>query len=273
MSDTKIAVITGATDGMGRVAAPLLARAGYHVVIQGRSETRGAEVVREIDEAGGSASFMACDLASLDDIRRFAGEVGAAHGQIDVLVNNAGIGTGPEGAPREESADGFERRFAINYLAPYLLSRLLLDRLRPGARIVNVASDGQHPIDFSDLMLERDYSGEAAYCRSKVALIMATFDLADELRNADVTANTMHPGSYMNTTMVREMKHAVVDSVDEGAGFILDLAASPERAGVTGRYFNRGVDTRAEEQCYDPEARRRLREATEAILAGQRAHA
>lgn len=269
----KIAVLTGGTDGMGRVVAPRLAKSGYHVVIQGRSEARGEEVVAEIERAGGSARFMACDLASLDDIRRFAGEVKMAHDHIDVLINNAGIGTGPEGAPREESADGLERRFAINYLAPYLLTRLLLDRLKPGARIVNVASDGQHPIDFSDLMLERDYSGEAAYCRSKVAVIMATLDLADDLKDAGVTANTMHPGSYMNTTMVREMKHEVVDSVDEGANFVLELATDPKFDGVTGRYLNRGTDTRAEEQCYDPEARRQLRAATEAILARQGADA
>lgn len=258
--DKKIALITGGTDGMGRVVAPRLAEAGYLVIVQGRSAARGAEVVEEIARAGDEARFIACDLASLADIRRFAGEVSGAVDHIDVLINNAGIGTGPEGAPREESADGFERRFAVNYLAPYTLTRLLLPKLRAGSRIVNVASDGQHPIDFGDLMLERDYSGEAAYCRSKVALIMATIDLADELRGAGITANAMHPGSYMNTTMVREMNHAVVDSVDAGAGFVLTLAASPELAGVGGRYFNRGVDTRAEEQCYDPAARARLRE-------------
>ncbi|MFN8114462.1 MAG: SDR family NAD(P)-dependent oxidoreductase [Solirubrobacterales bacterium] len=263
MTDTRrIAILTGGTDGMGRVVAPRLAKAGFHVVLQGRDPARGKAVVDEIAQAGGSAEFRACDLASLADIRRFAGELNAEFDGIDVLINNAGIGTGPDGAAREESADGFERRFAVNYLAGYLLTRLLLPKLKPGSRVVNVASDGQHRIDFTDLMVERNYTGEAAYCRSKVAEIMFTIDLADELKDAGVTVNAMHPGSYMNTTMVREMKHAVVDSVDAGAGHVLDLATSPTRAGVTGRYFNRGVDARAEEQCYDPAARRQLREAS-----------
>ncbi|MFV0359192.1 SDR family NAD(P)-dependent oxidoreductase, partial [Tropicimonas sp.] len=107
--------------------------------------------------------------------------------------------------------------------------------------------------------LERDYSGYYAYCRSKVAEIMFTFDLAEELAGAGVTANAMHPGAYMNTTMVREMKHEVVDSVDEGANFLLELATDPKFDGDTGRYINRGEDTRAEEQCYDAAARAQLR--------------
>lgn len=259
---SKIAVITGATDGMGRVVASLLAKAGYFVVVHGRSETRGKAVVDEITKAGGKVRFMACNLASLDDVRRFAGDLNAEFDHIDVLINNAGIGTGPDGAPREESADGLELRFAVNYLACFLLTRLVLEKVRVAApaRIVNVASAGQEPLDFSNVQLERDYSGYFAYCRSKVALIMLTLDLAEELKDASVTVNTMHPGAYMNTTMVREMKHEVVDSVDEGANFVLELATHPKFDGVTGRYINRGVDTRAEEQCYDREARRKLRE-------------
>jgi NAD(P)-dependent dehydrogenase (short-subunit alcohol dehydrogenase family) len=260
--ESKIAVITGATDGMGRVVASLLAKAGYFVVVHGRSETRGKVVVDEIIEAGGQGRFAACNLASLTDIRRFAGDLNAEYDHIDVLINNAGIGTGPDGAPREESADGLELRFAVNYLAGFLLTRLVLEKVTVAApaRVVNVASDGQEPLDFCNLQLERDYSGYFAYCRSKVALIMFTLDLAEELKDAGVVVNTMHPGAYMNTTMVREMKHQVVDSVDEGANFVLELATRPKFDGVTGRYINRGVDTRAEEQCYDREARRKLRE-------------
>jgi NAD(P)-dependent dehydrogenase (short-subunit alcohol dehydrogenase family) len=259
---SKIAVITGATDGMGRVVAPLLAKAGYFVVVQGRNETRGKAVVDEITNAGGEVRFMACNLASIDDVKRFAGDLNAEFGHIDVLINNAGVGTGPEGATREVSADGLELRFAVNYLAGFLLTRLVLEKVKAAApaRIVNVASAGQEPLDFSNLQLERDYSGYFAYCRSKVALIMFTLDLAEEVKDAGVMVNTMHPGAYMDTAMVREMKHEVVDSVDEGANFVLDLATHPKFDDVTGRYIDRGVDRRAEEQCYDREARRKLRE-------------
>jgi NAD(P)-dependent dehydrogenase (short-subunit alcohol dehydrogenase family) len=258
----KIAVITGATDGMGRVVAPRLAESGFHVVIHGRSAERGRQVVDKIIGDGGSAEFMACNLASLVDIRRFAAELNSKFERISLLINNAGIGTGPDGAPREVSDDGLERRFAVNYLSGFLLTRLVLDKMKAGApsRIINVASDGQEPIDFSDVQLERHYSGYFAYCRSKVAEIMATLDLAEELKGAGVTANTMHPSSFMDTTMVRDMKHAAVESLDVGAGHLVDLALNAKFNGLTGRYLNRGVDMPANEQCYDPQARRTLRE-------------
>jgi NAD(P)-dependent dehydrogenase (short-subunit alcohol dehydrogenase family) len=266
---TKIAVITGATDGMGRVVAPLLAKAGYFVVVHGRSEKRGKVVVDEILEGGGQGRFVACNLASLEDIRRFVGDLNAEYDHIDVLINNAGIGTGPDGAPREESVDGLELHFAVNYLACFLLTRLVLGKVKTAApaRIINVASAGQEPLDFSNLQLERDYSGYFAYCRSKVALIMFTFDLAEELKDTGVTVNAMHPGAYMNTTMVREMKHGVVDSIDEGANFVLELATSAKFDGVTGRYIDRGVDTRAKGQCYDREVRKKLREISNKLAA------
>ncbi|MCX7889694.1 MAG: SDR family NAD(P)-dependent oxidoreductase [Rhodobacteraceae bacterium] len=258
----RTALITGGTDGMGRVVAPMLAKAGFHVIVHGRNAARGAEVVEGIRAAGGSAEFMPCNLGSLADIRRFAAEVRAGHDRIDLLINNAGIGTGPEGAPRETSQDGLEARFAINYLSGFLLNHLLKDCVRRGGRIINVASDGQHAIDFDDLQVERNYSGEAAYCRSKVAMIMGTLDLAEELRPRGVTVNTMHPNSFMPTTMVRVMGHEAVESLEEGAGHLFDLATNPKFDGVTGRYFNRGVDMPAHPQCYDAGARARLRAAS-----------
>ncbi|MFK0334670.1 SDR family NAD(P)-dependent oxidoreductase [Rhizobium sp. NPDC090275] len=262
MSTKRVAVITGATDGMGRVVAPQLAEAGYHVVVHGRSAERGAEVVDTIKKAGGSAEFMGANLASLADIRRFATELKSRFPKIHLFINNAGIGTGPEDAAREFSDDGLERRFAVNYLSVYLLTRLVQDSVIAAApsRIVNVASDGQQAIDFSNVQLERDYSGEAAYCRSKVAEIMFTLDLSEELKGKGVTVNTMHPSSFMDTTMVRQMKHAVVESIDVGAGHLADLALNPKFDGVTGRYLNRGVDMPANEQCYDLAARKKLRD-------------
>jgi len=230
MSAKKIAVITGATDGMGRVVAPRLAQAGYHVVVHGRHIERGVAVVNHIKGEGGSAEFMPANLASLADIRRFAAQLKDRFSKIHLLINNAGIGTGPQGAPREISDDGFELRFAVNYLSVFLLTRLLLNSIIAAspARIINVASDGQQAIDFENLQLEHNYSGEIAYCRSKVAVIMLTLDLAEELKSKAVSVNSLHPNSFMDTTMVRQMKHEVVESLEIGAGHLLDLALDPK---------------------------------------------
>ena len=257
----KTVVLTGGTDGMGRVAALRLGEAGHHLIVHGRDTRRGNAVVEAIVSRGGSAIFMAADLAFLDDVKRFAARLEAANERIDVLINNAGIGTGREGALRETSADGLERRFAVNYLAPYLLTRLLIAKIRGSApaRIVNVASDGQEPLDFSNLQLVHDYSGYFAYCRSKVAEIMFTLDLADELKDTGVTVNCLHPGSFMDTFMVRQMGHEVVESIDVGADLVVGLALDPRYEGITGRYFNRGVDVEANAQCYDVDTRAKLR--------------
>lgn len=261
----KIAVLTGGTDGMGRGAAPLIAALGFHLVIQGRNAARGQAVVDEITAKGGSAEFMAADFASLADTRRFAAALRAKFPRIDLMINNAGIGTGPQGAPREESRDGIEMILAVNYLAGFLLNRLLIDRF--AGRVVNVASDGQAAIRFDDLMLTRNYTGEEAYCRSKVALIMASLDLACELKPRGVTVNTMHPNSFMNTAMVALTQHGVVESLEEGVARLVALATDPKYDGQTGRYLNRGIDMPAHAQCYDLAARARLR-AVSMQLAG-----
>jgi NAD(P)-dependent dehydrogenase (short-subunit alcohol dehydrogenase family) len=264
VSDQKVIVLTGATDGMGRVAAPRLAKAGYFIFAQGRDETRGKAVIKEIEAAGGEGRFMPCNLASLKDVCRFAAEVAKLAPNISVLINNAGIGTGPDDAPREESADGFERRFAVNYLSHYLLTKLFKDKVTD--RIINVASAGQEPVDFNDVMLTKMYSGYYAYCRSKLAQIMMTIDLAEEMKSRGVTVNAMHPGAYMNTAMVRHMGHEVVDSVDEGAQHMLDLATHPKFAKVTGRYIAQGLDTAARPQAYDASARKQLRDISDKLI-------
>jgi NAD(P)-dependent dehydrogenase (short-subunit alcohol dehydrogenase family) len=265
----KVAVLTGATDGMGRTVAPMLGKAGFHVVAHGRNPARGQAVVDEIKQAGGAAEFMACDLSSLRDIHRFASELNANFSRIDLLINNAGIGTGPHQTLREVSVDGLETRFAINYLSVYALTRLVLDRVIAAApsRIVNVASDGQMAINFNNLQLEQNYSGEEAYCRAKVAEVMFTWDLAEELKEKGVTANTMHPGSYMDTTMVRHLNRPPVESLATGANYLFELATHEKYAGVTGKYFNRGHDGFAHPQTYDRDARAKLR-AISKQLAG-----
>jgi len=253
-------LITGASDGLGRALASELAGAGHHLVVHGRDAGRLAGIARET-----GAVPIRADLASLDEVRGLAAQVA----EIDVLVNNAGVGFGAPGAGRELSRDGYELRLAVNYLAPYLLTRLLLPALhRSGsARIVNVASAGQRPIDLDDLMMRRGYDGVEAYRRSKLALIAHTFDLAGELAGTGVTANCLHPASLMPTTMVRESRYGTIDSLEQGLHATLRLIVDPGLDGVTGQYFNGTQPARALDQAYDPAFRARLRERTEALLS------
>ena len=159
--DGKTALVTGSTDGVGRVVAKTLGARGVRVLVHGRDRERGERVVAEIKAAGGSAEFLAADLSALAEVRRLAGAVQRATGRLDLLINNAGIGSGGAQGVRQTSADGHELRFAVNYLAGFLLTDLLLPLIRQSApaRIVNVSSLGQQAIDFADVMLTRGYSG------------------------------------------------------------------------------------------------------------------
>ena len=255
----KTVLITGSTDGVGRLVARRLGEAGARVLAHGRDAARGAQVVSDIERAGGAAIFLRANLASLVEVRRLAETVKEATNRLDILINNAGIGTA--GGIRQESADGFELRFAVNYLAGFLLTRLLLPLLRASAptRIVNVSSAGQQAIDFADVMLTRGYSGARAYCQSKLAQVMFTFDLAEKLTDTGVTATCLHPATYMETTMVRRAGVTPISTVEQGAEAILNLAISPALAGRTGLYFNGLREARAQSQAYDAEARQRLR--------------
>jgi NAD(P)-dependent dehydrogenase (short-subunit alcohol dehydrogenase family) len=198
----KTALVTGSTDGVGRLVARKLAQAGAHVLVHGRDTERGARVVADIEASGGAATFLAADLSALAEVSRLAGAVQAAVDRLDILINNAGIGTA---GPRQTSVEGLELRFAVNYLAGFLLTSLLLPLIKTSApaRIVNVSSAGQQPIDFGDVMLTRGYSGARAYCQSKLAQIMFTIDLGAELEGTGVTVTCLHPATYMDTSMVR----------------------------------------------------------------------
>jgi NAD(P)-dependent dehydrogenase (short-subunit alcohol dehydrogenase family) len=261
----RTALVTGATDGVGRVVARELAKQGWRVLVHGRDRGRGEALVQEIEKAGGSATFLAADLASLAEVRRLADEVRQQTDRLDLLINNAGIGTAGNAPGRQTSADGHELRFAVNYLAGFLLTHRLLPQLKAaaqekgGARIVNVASAGQQAIDFADVMLTRHYSGVAAYCQSKLAQILFTVDLADELKGSGVIANALHPSTYMNTTMVRQSGTQPMSRVEDGAEAILQLAVSPALEGRSGLYFNVLREARANPQAYDAAARRQLR--------------
>jgi NAD(P)-dependent dehydrogenase (short-subunit alcohol dehydrogenase family) len=259
----KTVLITGSTDGVGRLVARRLSDQDARVLIHGRDRHRGQQVVDLIQTVGrGSAAFLPADFSSLAEVRRLANEVRQICNRLDILINNAGIGSGGSTGKREINQDGYELRFSVNYLAGFLLTRLLLPLLTASkpARIVNVSSLGQHPIDFDDVMLTRGYTGGRAYAQSKLAQIMFTFDLARELDPATVTANCLHPATYMATTMVRQNGATPISSVDKGAEAIVNLAISEELGGHSGEFYNGLRISRANAQAYDVRARERLRE-------------
>jgi len=210
---------------------------------------------------GSQPRTLRADLAELAQVRRMGDEVRELTGRLDVLVSNAGIGSGePDGRERRTSADGYELRFAVNYLAGFLLTVDLLPLLRVSApaRVVNVASLGQHPLDFGDLMITRGYTGTRAYGQSKLAQIMSGFELAGRLPADQVTVNSLHPATYMPTKMVTEEIGYTIDSLSDGVAATSRLAIDPALAGVTGRFFDRTREARANAQAYDPAARAEL---------------
>lgn len=258
-------LITGATDGLGRRVAHELAGRGACVLLHGRNRERAEDAVREISAATGNGDvrYYLADLASLDEVRGLAGEVRAGHDRLDVLVNNAGV-ISPD---RRESRDGIELTFAVNYLSHFLLTRLLLPLLRESApaRIVNVASAGQSPIDFDDVMLKRGYEPMRAYGQSKLAMILDALTLAGELEGTGVSANALHPATLMDTKMVRETFGSAMSSVEEGTEATIYLATSPDLDGVSGRYFDGKREARAHGQAYDERAREDLRRLSEGL--------
>ena len=260
--DGKTVLITGSTDGVGRYVATRLAAAGAKVLVHGRDAARAKMLMEEIKLAGGvEPAFYPADLSSLAETRRLAEAVLADHRRLDVFISNAGIGSQNEGPARQTSKDGHELRFAVNYLAGFLLARLLLPLLRASApsRIVNVASLGQHPIDFDDVMIASGYSGSRAYAQSKLSQIMFTIDLAEELKGSGVTVNSLHPATYMNTTMVRAGGITPISTVEQGGEAILRLVTGDDVANKSGLFFNGMHEAMANPQAYDAAARKRLR--------------
>src|SRR5437763_13264593 len=201
----KTVFITGSTDGVGRYVALELAKQGANLLIHGRDAARARAVVEEISRSGkASAKFYQADLSSLADVGKLADAVSAEHNKLDIFISNAGIGSRNYGPERRVSADGHELRFAVNYLAGFLLVYRLLPIIKAAApsRIVNVASLGQAPVDFDNVMLEREYNGVRAYRQSTLSRIMVPTDIAAELRGTGITVNSLHPATYMYTTMV-----------------------------------------------------------------------
>jgi NAD(P)-dependent dehydrogenase (short-subunit alcohol dehydrogenase family) len=258
----KTVLVTGSTDGVGRYVAAQLAAAGAKVLIHGRDRARAETLADQIRKQGHiEPVFYQADLSSLAGCRQLADAVLAGHKRLDVFISNAGIGSRTSGSERRTSADGHELRFAVNYLSGFLLAHLLLPLLKASvpSRIVNVASLGQHPIDFDDVMLTRGYGGSRAYAQSKLAQIMFTIDLAKELEGSGVTVNALHPATYMNTTMVREGGIAPISTVEQGGEAILHLAVGDDVADKSGLFFNGMRQAQANPQAYDAAARQRLR--------------
>ena len=265
----KTVLVTGGTSGIGRATATGLVAMGARLAITGRDRERAEQAAREIRAAGGGqVDVFVADLSSQTEVRRLADEVLQTYPRIDVLVNNVG----GYWNTRHVTADGLERTFALNHLAPFLLTNLLLDRLKQSApaRVVTVSSGAQAMgrIDFDDLQGERSYSGARAYSQSKLANVLFTYELANRLQASAVTANALHPG-VVRTSFGAEDPGGVqrlfvpfmrpfMKAPAQGAATSIHLASSPDLEQVTGRYFANSKPKRSSKRSYDEAAAARL---------------
>ncbi len=272
----KVVLITGGTSGIGKAAAAALAGMGATVVITGRNEERGKRALQEIREESGNdgVELILADLTVQDEVRRLAEELRERHNQLEVLVNNAGLVL----SERTETPDGIETQLAINHLAPFLLTNLLLDLLKESApsRIVTVSSDAHRwaKIDLDDLQSRKRYRGMQVYGKTKLANIMFTYELAERLEGTGVTANCMHPGG-VNTNfgnnqggpmnLLFRLFKPFMRSPEQGADTLIYLASSPEVEGMTGKYLADRKVKAASDAAYDETTRKRLWEASEEL--------
>ena len=270
--DGRTCLITGGTDGIGKATAIGLARLGATVVVLGKNEAKGAAAVAEITAVSGNdrVAFLACDLASQESVRQAATQFRADHGNLHVLVNNAGIAL----AMPTETVDGIESTFAVNYLSHFLLTHLLLDLLKENApaRIVNVASTlTGTKIVLDDLMLTNGYSATKALSQSKLALALFTKSLTGRLAGTGVTVNTLHPGLVKTgllddlSPMIRRGFHLMSTTPEKGARTPIYLASSPEVEGVSGEFFSRSKRKAVRGQVNDPQVAERLWDASLAL--------
>ncbi|MGH8968513.1 MAG: SDR family oxidoreductase [Actinomycetes bacterium] len=261
-------LITGATGGIGKATALGLARLGARVAITGRDRMRTDAATDEVSAAGGQVDSFVADLSSQAEVRRLADEALERLPRIDVLVNNVG----GYWNTRRITPDGLEHTFAVNHLAPFLLTNLLLDRLRQSApsRIVTVASNAQRlgHIDFDDLQGERSYSGARAYNQSKLANVMFTYEIARRLSAGDVTASAVHPGLVRTSfgaedpsrsqRLLVPFVRAFMASPARGAATSIQLASAAALQGRTGLYLTKGGPQRSSKRSYDETAAARL---------------
>jgi NAD(P)-dependent dehydrogenase (short-subunit alcohol dehydrogenase family) len=255
----KICLVTGATDGIGKVTVLELAKLGATVIGVGRNPAKIDAVLREPGKTAGTLEFMTADLSSLAQVRALADEFKRKYDRLLVLVNNAGALF----SDLRESVDGIEMTFALNHLSYFLLTNLLLDTIIASApaRIINVSSNAHegNTINFDDLEYRRQYSAWGAYGSSKLANILFTYELARRLDEKNVTVNAVHPG-FVNTNFQRaaglNMRGPLTS--EEGADTQLWLSTSPQVEGITGKYFVRRQDTRSSTISYDTAVAKRL---------------
>jgi NAD(P)-dependent dehydrogenase (short-subunit alcohol dehydrogenase family) len=259
----QVILITGATDGLGKATALAVAKLGARVLLHGRDAGRLEATQQEIVIQSGNDKIEThrANFAALAEVRHLATRVQAQHPHLHLLINNAAASTGKPGdSQRPVSADGYELGFAVNYLAPFLLTHLLLPGLRQAApsRIINVSSAGQKPINFDDVMMEKHYEPLDAYRQSKLAQIMFTFDLAEKLRDQQITVNALHPASLMPTKLAHDYFGRSIDTLEDGVNSLLYVATDATLDSITGQYFDHQQQARANEQAYDGQARQRL---------------
>ena len=265
----KTVLVTGASSGIGRATARGLAVLGARLVITGRDRDRVEDAAAEIRAAGGGSvdSFVA-DLSAQSEVRRLAGEILRSVAQLDVLVNNVG----GYWNTRHVTADGLERTFAVNHLAPFLLTNLLLDRLSRSApaRVITVSSNahGLGRISFDDLQGEHSYSGARAYNQSKLANVLFSYELARRLAATAVTANALHPGVARTSFGAEDPGRAqrllvpflrpFLKSADGGAATTIQLASAADLTRTTGRYYVNSKLKRSAGRSYEPATAARL---------------
>ena len=258
--------ITGATDGLGKMLAQDLAQSPFRLLLHGRNASKLSDLKQELQQINPELEIYTylADFSDLQRVGEMATELLEKESRLDILVNNAGMGAGSSNSTRRLSADHYELRFAVNYLSPFLLTQSLLPLLKKTSditedvRIVNVASVGQSPLDFADLMLENGYSGVRAYSQSKLAMIMAGFELAEELKPFGITVNSLHPATLMPTKMTIEAFGYGIASVREGVEATKYAMLSKQLQDKTGLYLDGKRLSKANPQAYDPLARQQL---------------
>ncbi len=273
----KVCLVTGSSSGMGLVTARELAIMGARVVMLCRNRSKGEAVQAEIKEASGNAQvdLIVADLSELSQVRRAAYEFKQRYAQLHVLINNAG----GINAERKVTSDGLEATFATNYLAPFLLTRLLLDVLKASApaRIINVSAPAHKigKIDFADLQGEHRYNALKAYSQAKLAEIYFTYELAERLKGTGVTVNALDPGHVVSNfnTSTKGLMHVIAEAIyffdgrspEQGAQTNLYLATSPEVEGVSGKYFLNCKQIPSSRRSYDVTVRQHLWNVSETL--------